>query len=125
LQGLQNNFAETVQMINKFSWRRASASGSKDVAVQHMLSTDAQIVHDDFFACSQFDLRDRLGGITLSTLVIGGSEDKMMPLEQSEALVAGIANAELLVIEDAGHYMMVDKTSKVSRGLVKFLNELG
>ena len=125
LQGLRTEFAETVHLINKFSWRKQSAPGSKEVAVQHMLSTDPKIVHDDFLACSQFDVRDRLAEIVVPTLVVGGSDDKMMPLKQSERLAEGIRLAELLVIEDAGHYMMVDKTSRVSRGLVQFLNNLG
>jgi pimeloyl-ACP methyl ester carboxylesterase len=112
-------------LINKFAWRRASAAGQRDVAIQHMLATGSATVYGDFYACSQFDLRGQIGQIQLPSLVVVGAEDKMMAAAHSQYLVEQLPVAELLVIPEAGHFVMIEKTAKLSRELVAFLNRLG
>jgi pimeloyl-ACP methyl ester carboxylesterase len=46
---------------------------------------------------------ERLGEITVPTLVIHGSDDPMRPLPHGEALAASIPEAQLLVIDGLGH----------------------
>lgn len=124
LDGLLTDFEKTVRMITKFSWHKEAAESFTDVSVQHMLATPPEVVHGDFVACSQFDVRERLGEIDVPTLVIGGEADKMMPLKNSQFLADNIPNSELVAIPDAGHFMMTEKANKVTRAMVKFLNSL-
>jgi pimeloyl-ACP methyl ester carboxylesterase len=58
------------------------------------------------------------------TLVIGGDSDKMMPLANNQFLAEHIPQAQLVVIEAAGHYLMTEKTAGVSKAIVPFLNQL-
>ena len=125
LSGLQTQFSETVTLINKFAWRKVSAAAQRDVAIQHMLATGAATVYGDFFACSQFDLRDQVGQIALPALVVAGAEDKMMPAAHSQYLVEQMPAAELLVMPESGHFVMIEKSARLSRALVAFLNRLG
>jgi pimeloyl-ACP methyl ester carboxylesterase len=47
--------------------------------------------------------RERLGAITVPTLVIHGTEDPLFPYGHAEALVEEIPGAELLPMEATGH----------------------
>ncbi|MDA0179577.1 alpha/beta fold hydrolase [Solirubrobacter phytolaccae] len=47
--------------------------------------------------------RDRLGEITVPTLVIHGAQDPMFPLEHGETLAREIPGATLLVLPETGH----------------------
>ena len=124
LDGLLNEFEKTVDMIVKFSWARDAAENFTEVATQHMLATEPKVVHGDFYACSVFDVRDRLGEIEVPVLVVGASDDKMMPLKNSQFLVDNIPNATLAEIENAGHFMMTEKTHAVTKAMVKFMSAL-
>jgi pimeloyl-ACP methyl ester carboxylesterase len=49
------------------------------------------------------DLRARLKGIAVPTLVVHGANDPLMPLAGGRDIAANIAGAELLVIDGMGH----------------------
>lgn len=46
---------------------------------------------------------DRLAEVAVPTLVIHGSDDKIVPLEGGRALAAGIPHSKLVIVEGAGH----------------------
>lgn len=124
LDGLLTDFPKTVNMITKFAWHKETADVFTSVARQHLLDTDPLVIHGDFTACNNFDFRERLSEIAVPTLVIGGDTDKMMPLANSQFLADHIPQAQLVVIANAGHYMMTEKTASVSKAIVAFLNQL-
>lgn len=49
---------------------------------------------------STWDATDRLGAVTVPTLVIGGTDDQCVP-ELADALAVGIPGAELVILETA------------------------
>ncbi|NLW20952.1 MAG: alpha/beta fold hydrolase [Clostridiales bacterium] len=56
-----------------------------------------------------FDLRERLGGITAPTLVLAPAEDLvMMPWEQ-QRIAQGIPGAHLLTLHQTGHVMFLER----------------
>jgi pimeloyl-ACP methyl ester carboxylesterase len=48
-------------------------------------------------------VRERLGGITVPTLVIHGTDDPLFPIAHAEALAREIPGATLLPIAEVGH----------------------
>lgn len=46
---------------------------------------------------------DRLAEVAVPTLVIHGSDDKIVPLEGGRVLASGIPNSRLVIVEGAGH----------------------
>ena len=64
---------------------------------------------------------DRLGEITAPTLILAGQHDFQFPPEHQEALAAGIANARLQIIEDAGHNVLSEKPKVVCHKVTNFL----
>lgn len=124
LDGLRENFAETVGLIMKFSWQRDARPLYREVATQHMLGAGREVVYGDFAACNGFDITERVVEIRVPVLVVGSTSDRMMPLAQSQKLAAAIPNSRLAVIEDGGHFMMTERTGLVTEALVGFVQGL-
>jgi pimeloyl-ACP methyl ester carboxylesterase len=74
-------------------------------------------------ALSVFNVKRRLGEIKCPVLAIAGSEDKMMPPENSKLLTEGIQGAKLYVVQEAGHSFFHEKPAEVCRVLVDFFEE--
>jgi len=123
LDGLQTDFPGTAQMIMKFAWHNESDPAPKQQATKRLLNTSPDVVYNDFAACNEFNLSHQLDKIQVPTLVIGSADDKMTPLKYSHFLAEQIPNAQLAVIEKAGHYMMVEKSAEVMAAILSFLNQ--
>ncbi|MGA7270849.1 MAG: alpha/beta hydrolase [Acidimicrobiia bacterium] len=77
------------------------------------------------FAGSQllkdWTVMDRLGEITVPTLVIAGRDDFVFPPEHQAQLAAGIRGARLRIIERAGHNPHSEQTEETMRAVRSFL----
>jgi pimeloyl-ACP methyl ester carboxylesterase len=62
-----------------------------------------------------------LASIRCPTVVICGREDEWSPLAQHEAITAGIADARLAIIEDAGHMAPCERPETVTAELRRWL----
>ena len=67
------------------------------------------------------DISDELGVIDLPTLVIHGTEDVPIPMEEAELLAARIPGAQLEVVEGAGHQSNMDHPEEVTALVRGFL----
>jgi pimeloyl-ACP methyl ester carboxylesterase len=76
-----------------------------------------------FMAIVGFDTTARLAQIKAPTLVLAGTADRVMPLENSRALAAGIAGAKLVEFEGAGHGFLVERAPEVNGAVLGFLRE--
>ena len=72
-----------------------------------------------------FDLTDRLGEITVPTLVVVGRHDWITPLAASEEIAAGIPNARLEIFENSGHSPQQEEHEKFVRVVREFLERNG
>jgi proline iminopeptidase len=66
-------------------------------------------------------LMDRLGEISVPTLVMAGRDDFLFPPEHQVELAAGIPDARLRIIERAGHNAHSERTLEVIEVLVDFV----
>jgi proline iminopeptidase len=66
---------------------------------------------------------DRLGEIQVPTLVMAGREDFQFPPEHQEELAAGIPNAQLVIIDRAGHNPHDEQHAEVIRIIRNFFAE--
>jgi proline iminopeptidase len=64
---------------------------------------------------------DRLGGISVPTLVIAGAEDFVFPPECQRELAAGIPGARLRLIDRAGHNPHDEQTAEVMDAIREFI----
>jgi pimeloyl-ACP methyl ester carboxylesterase len=71
------------------------------------------------------DRRPDLAGMAVPALVIVGSEDAITPLHFAETLVDGLPDAELVVIEGAGHLTALERPEEFTRIVRGFLERRG
>jgi proline iminopeptidase len=64
---------------------------------------------------------DRLGEITVPTLVMAGRDDFLFPPEAQHELASGIPNARLRIIDAAGHHPHVERRDATFRELRDFI----
>lgn len=61
----------------------------------------------------ELDLRPLLPRIAAPTLVIGGADDEVFPIEHSRALAAAIPNARLEIVPNVGHGLLFERGARV------------
>jgi len=67
---------------------------------------------------------ERLGEIHAPTLVISGTADQLTPVKYASFLAQSIPGAELLLVENAGHMVMLERPQEVGEALARFVASL-
>ena len=124
LEGLKENFELTIENIVKYSWYKNTGAFFKQKARQRMLEAGSKVVHDDFYACSQFDVSDRLAEIDIPTLVIASNYDRMVPIKVSHEMADQLSRSTFVTLENCGHFQHIEQTSRVAKELANYLSTL-
>lgn len=124
LEGIRDDFEGTAEMIVNNVWAEGAPAAMIEASRQQFLETDPAVAHGDYVACNRFDVMDRLGEIQLPTLVINGTADRMTPLKYGRYLAEEIPDAQLLIVEGAGHMVTLEKPEAVATAVRRFLDEL-
>jgi pimeloyl-[acyl-carrier protein] methyl ester esterase len=69
------------------------------------------------------DMRERLSKISIPTLIIHGKQDRIIPVSAAEFLKSRIPDSRLLVHEDSGHNLILDRPDLVADEIVKFVED--
>ena len=72
-------------------------------------------------AITAHDTYDRLPQIKAPTLVIAGTADRLVPVENSRILASKIPNAELVILENMGHFFFMEALEEASKAILDFL----
>lgn len=67
------------------------------------------------------DIGDQIGAINAPTLVIAGKEDMVTSSAESEVIASRIPDAQLAVIAEASHMVVVEKPQEVTQLIREFL----
>ncbi|MCS6924331.1 MAG: alpha/beta hydrolase, partial [Candidatus Binatia bacterium] len=86
------------------------------------IKTDPRVRYFDLVACTEIDLRDKLGDVRVPTLVLAGQDDVITPLAQSEELRDRIPGAKLTVIPEAGHWLPLEKPQEACDAIRAFFS---
>jgi pimeloyl-ACP methyl ester carboxylesterase len=113
-----------IDFIIKWSWMPGTDKKLLEKVQEQMLEVRSSVVYGDYLACNNFDLTDSLNKIKAPTLLIAGEQDKMTPLDLQQQLENGIKQAELTVIPEAGHMVMLEKPDLVAKEARSFLAKL-
>lgn len=119
-----SEFSEVVDFITKYAWSADPPTALIDTARDLLHANDPAVVHGDFVACNRFDVTERVGHITLPTLVIGGSADRMVPLTNSHYLANQIPHAHLVTVAGGSHMMALEQPDRVASAVQQFVAEL-
>jgi pimeloyl-ACP methyl ester carboxylesterase len=68
-----------------------------------------------------FDAYDRLGGLHMPTLIVHGTEDRLVAPANAERLAAAIPGAELRWLAGAGHLYHSEQPSIADGAVIDFI----
>ena len=123
MQGVQEDFPATAKLICDWALSETAGEKSRRQYLRRLLEVDPAVLLGDFQACDAFDVRERLCDIPVPTLIIGGTADRMTPPKYSQFLQEHIPDAQLLLVEDAGHMVMLEKPAAVTEAITAFLRD--
>jgi pimeloyl-ACP methyl ester carboxylesterase len=70
------------------------------------------------------DAREFLSAIDCPTMVIHGTDDRLIPVEMGEEIARAIPGAELVTIEDAGHFAFREQPEAMASVVADFLDTM-
>jgi len=121
LDGICQDFEAAVRLICDYAFALDTPEQLKRKGRRQMGQTDPDVLYGDFAACDAFDVMDRLGEIRCPTLAICGAADRLTPPKYSTYLRDNIPGAQLVLIQDAGHMVMLEQPEAVSRAVADLI----
>jgi len=88
-------------------------------------ATPPPVLLADLSAANAFDVMAEVGRLSLPTLVICGTEDRLTPVKFSQYLHDRIHGSELVLVEGAGHMVMIEQPQATNAAIRSFLERLG
>jgi len=83
-----------------------------------------EILKRQVAAIAQHDSYDRLPHIKAATLVLSCAEDVLIPPENSRILASQIPKAQLSILPEGGHQVMIETPQVCNAAIVQFLQQL-
>lgn len=96
---------------------------TRERSIETMRAVGRAVTERDFLSCHRFDVRERLGEITVPVLALVGEFDTLTPLASHEFLADEIPQGELTVLDDAAHLAMIDRPAAFGAALSAFLGD--
>lgn len=124
LEGVVPEFERTADVIADLAWSENTPDRLKELGKHRLLTCDPTTVYGDYVACNGFDLMNHLHEMQLPTLVICGTEDRLTPLKYGRFMAEQLPDARMVIIEGAGHMVMLEQPAAVATAVEEFANEL-
>lgn len=122
LEGVVKDKESTVRMIiMDYAFSKKAPQKMKDNGFRDMMRSSVETIYNDFTACDQFSVINRLHEITHPALIIVGKDDLLTPPSYSEHLHKEIRGSQLVIVEDAGHMVMIEQPDAVNRAIEGFV----
>jgi len=124
LEGILDDFENTVDLVTRWLWAEDAPIELVRLSHQALAATPAEVIHGDYVACDRFDVMERLQEIAAPTLVIAGTADKLTPPKYGAYLAGHIPNARLVMVEGGGHMMALEQPANVAGAVAEFIRNL-
>ncbi|MGQ9719775.1 MAG: alpha/beta fold hydrolase [Candidatus Jordarchaeum sp.] len=125
LEALKTNFKESIELaIGSMAFAEKASPTLVEMTKNECLKCRQEVGFADFNSCNNFDARERLSEISVPTLIIVGTEDKLTPVKWSQYLNDKISDSFLKIIENAGHMVMIEQPEELNQALLDFLRSL-
>ena len=96
----------------------------RNLASSHLMAP-LDSLQRQFMAVVRFNTYERLSDIRAPTLVITGTQDRIVPADNSRILAERIPGARLVELEGAGHGFPVEKRHEANAAVLEFLRGNG
>ena len=106
---------------NAVDFRALGIRSDRELGRAGWRNTDWRAMRSYRFVMDGFDVRERLGEITLPAIVLHGTEDSLFEVEDARRLSQQLPNAELRLVPGAGHSLPVTHSNEVVRAVKDLL----
>ncbi|WP_341645622.1 alpha/beta fold hydrolase [Thauera sp. SDU_THAU2] len=113
--------AQASQLVIERSFGSRAPAELIDFGKQEVVQTPEHVAIEAIESLNRADSRARLGEIQVPTLVVCGVEDQITPPSESRQLAAGIPGAELVLVEGAAHFPMLECPEEFNLALGNFI----
>ncbi|MFN0314822.1 MAG: alpha/beta fold hydrolase [Burkholderiales bacterium] len=118
-----------LDMISVWSHSSAGQTGGNRAPGQwimgsgmRLLERNAKPLHNDFKACNDYTAANESAAkVGCPTLVISGNRDLMTPAKAARGLAGKLPNAQVRLIDGAGHDLMAEQPDQLLDELIGFL----
>ena len=110
------------KVVSKRLFPQLEQEELRRLLIIQIMEADPHGYRSAMHALWNFDVTDRLGSLTMPTLVITGDADTTVPLRIQQRLAGSIPNARQVLIHQAGHAVTVEKPTEFNQALMLFLN---
>jgi len=117
-------FPLAIKAVSDLAFSPQADARLKENAVQRMSEIRSSVLYGDFLACNAFDVLARLGRIKAPTLIISGSDDKMVAPHYAQTMRQKIKNSLLHIVDGAGHMLMLENPMAIASVLRLFLTSI-
>ena len=124
LDGIRNNISSTLSLVARFSVTKENREKFLPSLIEDMLKVNPDVIYGDFLSCDRLDITKEISHIKVPTLLVCGENDKMTPPSLSMFMRDQIKGAELVLIEDAGHFVMWENVETFNRAVKDFIDSL-
>ncbi len=121
LSGLKDFPMQTIETIANWSFSLSASAEQKNKAIR-MMEKNKESLHDDFFACRNYDGHAAAAKIKVPVSVIVGDFDVMTPAKLSEEL-ANRFNTTVFEIKNSGHMAQIENPEMIFAAINSFISE--
>jgi pimeloyl-ACP methyl ester carboxylesterase len=121
LEGIMNNFEETVPTITRAAFSLTVPREFIERGIEQLMRCRPEVLYGDFLACDRFDIMNEVQNIDLPTLILCGSEDELTPVKYSQVLHTRIRGSRFEILPDAGHMVMMESPDAFNENIKAFI----
>ena len=124
LNATKNNFEEFLESIPTGAFYRKTSKDIIEEYIEEAEKTEPKVVHADFSICDKFDVMKKVKNIRVPCLIIVGKFDNLTPVKYSQYFKDNIENSKLVVIDKAGHMVMLEKPEEFNTAVREFIEKM-
>ena len=119
------NFKDRPKLLSDFAMIFSATETSLNKGISSWLygiglSSSSYAMGKCLIALRDTDLREDLGNIKISTVIMHGKKDKICSFDLAEQMKKGISGSHLIAFENSGHSLFLEETQKFNSELIKF-----
>jgi len=122
LETIRSRWDELPALLAGLACSPASDAASRARWSAQQLQAPQPVVLADFLACDAFDLRGRLGAVTVPVGVLHGADDRLTPPAQQEQLLSALPRARGEQLARAGHLLALERPVEVAEALLRLIH---
>ena len=118
-EAIKGNGQKWYELVEEM-YRLTPANYKREV-IEKQKAIGPAVMLNDFLCCDKFDVMDRVHQIKLPVLIICGELDVMTPVKYANYLGAKIANSRVVIVPQAGHFVLAERPEVVNKAIEDFL----